>query len=870
MTAATQSRTIVGPATPLDAALWALDEGLWPVCITPWNDRRSKSPGKAPIGKAWGVERPERAFLEATYRRHPQAGVGLKLGAEGRVVDLDIDDPDQAGPVLARLFPDGLPETARWENAAGRFHLLFRYDDRLANLGKSIIKGGEHYPGLEVRIGAPPGDARQLQSVIPPSLMTNGAARRWAHFGPILALPESVIRDLEAHAVTQPGPPSAKSPAAPPRVRDAGRRTTSSDGTTISHDDPLSRARKYLDGCPPAVSGNGGHTQTLKVATAIGPGFDLAPDVAFAMLRDHYNPRCDPPWTEAELRHKVEDAYRNETRRGFVLDTPLARANGRAHAGPDLGVRPGRDGQGGAPPNDGKGGKGPDGGARVITITTAEYDVIDQAVDALGDAPNVYKRGNMLMTIVRDDTPKGKIILRPPGSPRITPLPNPSLRELLTRCARWVKWKTKDGDEYTSASHPPDWAAPAVAARGSWPNVRLIEAVTETPVLRLDGTILDRPGYDERTGLLFEPNAPFPPIPASPKLVDARVAADVLMELVSDFPFDSEHHRAAWLAALLTPLARFAIAGPCPLFLIDANTPGTGKSKLIDVIAVVATGRPMPRTAYPDNDDEMRKRISSIALAGDRLMLLDNIATTFGGSSLDSALTAMTWRDRILGRSEMTAELPLFTVWYATGNNVSLRGDVLRRLVPCRLETREERPEERRVFTIKGDLLEYVRRERPGLVAAALTVLRAHAIAGSPDGGLNPLGSFEAWSRVVRSAVYWATGLDPCQTREELRATDPEVLARTALVEGWLDLPEGRTGMTAAEALKLVKEEPVRYQKVHDVFMEWSRNDELPSARSIGMKLKALKGRVINGKFFRSEEDRGTQVWRVEIVPKPE
>jgi Bifunctional DNA primase/polymerase, N-terminal len=141
MTAATQSRTIVGPTTPLDAALWALDEGLWPVCITPWDDPRSKSPGKAPIGKAWGVERPDRASLEATYRHHPKAGVGLKLGAEGRVVDLDIDDPDQAGPVLARLFPDGLPETARWENAAGRFHLLFRYDDRLANLGKSIIKG---------------------------------------------------------------------------------------------------------------------------------------------------------------------------------------------------------------------------------------------------------------------------------------------------------------------------------------------------------------------------------------------------------------------------------------------------------------------------------------------------------------------------------------------------------------------------------------------------------------------------------------------------------------------------------------------------------------------------------------------------------
>ena len=156
---------------------------------------------------------------------------------------------------------------------------------------------------------------------------------------------------------------------------------------------------------------------------------------------------------------------------------------------------------------------------------------------------------------------------------------------------------------------------------------------------------------------------------------------------------------------LLTPLARFAIPGPCPLFLIDANAPGTGKSKLTDIVAILSTGRAMPRTTYPDNDEEMRKRISSIAIAGDRLMLLDNIASSFGGSSLDAALTGTTWRDRILGRSEMTAELPLFTIWFATGNNVALKGDAIRRVVSCRLETREERPEERRDFAIQGDLL---------------------------------------------------------------------------------------------------------------------------------------------------------------------
>src|SRR5262249_49127335 len=182
------------------------------------------------------------------------------------------------------------------------------------------------------------------------------------------------------------------------------------------------------------------------------------------------------------------------------------------------------------------------------------------------------------------------------------------------------------------------------------------------------------PGRAGPAGRLPAPHAASPAPPAAPSRDDARRAAADLLSVVCDFPFAGEARRAAWLAGLLTPLARFAIAGPCPLFLLDANTPGSGKSLLADIVSLVATGRPMPRTAYPDGDEEMRKRIPSVALAGDRLILIDNVATTFGGAALDSALTAVTWRDRILGRSEMTAELPLVATWFASGNNVALRG----------------------------------------------------------------------------------------------------------------------------------------------------------------------------------------------------
>jgi hypothetical protein len=34
----------------------------------------------------------------------------------------------------------------------------------------------------------------------------------------------------------------------------------------------------------------------------------LGRDVGFDLLWTNYNPRCPPPWTEAELRHKCEEA----------------------------------------------------------------------------------------------------------------------------------------------------------------------------------------------------------------------------------------------------------------------------------------------------------------------------------------------------------------------------------------------------------------------------------------------------------------------------------------------------------------------------------------------------------------------------------
>ena len=70
------------------------------------------------------------------------------------------------------------------------------------------------------------------------------------------------------------------------------------------------RAINYLAKIPAAVSKQGGHRQTFYAARVIVYGFDLGADLGFRILKENYNPRCQPEWADHELWHKVQDADR--------------------------------------------------------------------------------------------------------------------------------------------------------------------------------------------------------------------------------------------------------------------------------------------------------------------------------------------------------------------------------------------------------------------------------------------------------------------------------------------------------------------------------------------------------------------------------
>ena len=71
---------------------------------------------------------------------------------------------------------------------------------------------------------------------------------------------------------------------------------------------PREQARAYVASQPPAVSGCKGHNNTFRVACYL-IGFGLSDPDALELLRE-FSARCQPPWTEKELRHKIKDARR--------------------------------------------------------------------------------------------------------------------------------------------------------------------------------------------------------------------------------------------------------------------------------------------------------------------------------------------------------------------------------------------------------------------------------------------------------------------------------------------------------------------------------------------------------------------------------
>ena len=304
-----------------------------------------------------------------------------------------------------------------------------------------------------------------------------------------------------------------------------------------------------------------------------------------------------------------------------------------------------------------------------------------------------------------------------------------------------------------------------------------LNAVITAPIVFPDGVVLQTPGYHAKYGLFYDPmGVEFPLIPEHPTREQALTALELLKEPIGLYPFKilegetKEHNVSISVALSLFLTMTNRQAWPMvPGHAFSGNRPGVGKGKLVAVASIISYGTMPGVIKQGQKEEEFEKTLTALLQKGVVHVAIDNAYRPLKGDLLDQIVTETKVELRILGTGKIFTVLNNYTVT-ATGNNLVITDDAIRRWLLCQIESQSEAPENE---AFKFNPLELTRQKRPELVTAVGTILKAYIMAGRP--GKFVLGSFDEWSADVPSALVWLGEVNPMKSVEIVKANDPNI-----------------------------------------------------------------------------------------------
>jgi hypothetical protein len=272
-------------------------------------------------------------------------------------------------------------------------------------------------------------------------------------------------------------------------------------------------------------------------------------------------------------------------------------------------------------------------------------------------------------------------------------------------------------------------------------------------------------------------------------------AKTVLKGYIDLFPYAEPEDGAVLAALAVTGFCRLAFK-LAPLTLIDAPVFGAGKTFAAERIAGLNGTIPLAiacTNKSRDGGDEMRKRIETECITGQAgFKILDDVP---GGElpNVESFRTMLTSNSakcsvRVLGESRSVEVSPAKFTWIATGNNVRVTEDMVRRSVHARLDQ-----DKAKVWGWVGEkaaeaALNCIRDEpkaRAEIISAILSLLKHVRQTGVT---LPRLSNFEGWSALPREVAYLVMGADPVATQARLRQNDEKAVEHAEIAIGLLQL----------------------------------------------------------------------------------
>lgn len=502
--------------------------------------------------------------------------------------------------------------------------------------------------------------------------------------------------------------------------------------------------------------------------------------------------------------------------------------------------------------------------SRVQLVQGRESQATDDLLEIMRRLPHLFDYGS------------GLVIPRADGSGELHEVNRATVAYHIGKSAQFFRRRVNaQGAEIERLENPPQRICDTVLGKGAERKLKRLDAVTNAPIMRPDGTIQDTPGYDGEVGLFLDMGEPPLPVPDDPSAAELREALATMWEPVAHFPYDTPDCRAVTLAAMLTAIQR-PMLGATPAFAFDAPRQGTGKSLLAESIGVLATGtRPAAWPHVERNEEEVRKRLLAALRHSKRVMLWDNIMGAFDSAAVATMLTQSHFTDRVLGTNN-TETYPNKALVLLTGNNFTPAGELPRRVLTCRLDAKSETPFTR---TFEFDPRTRMEANHLHMVRAGLTLLRGYVCAGRPRLTPDSLGSFEQWDGMVRQAVLWVAKHvaeadflgDPIQSVRNQAATDPALEVLGDVLHALADV-FGGDWFTASAVATICQEadRPGGLVSAPRRRLAETLSDMMPrgkaSSRAIGRAFTFNRDKPVNGWVLKRspKQHKDAHSWRIE------
>jgi len=479
------------------------------------------------------------------------------------------------------------------------------------------------------------------------------------------------------------------------------------------------------------------------------------------------------------------------------------------------------------------------------------HRVVDAAERELAHTRRHYQRGGLIVTVVTD-----------PGTreTRVQDISAPALVRALAGAATWERFDGRPKEWLRT--DPPARHAAVLFDSTSYHHLPVLSGLARQPYLRPDGSLMTAAGYDPSSGMFGVFDAREFSIPDNPSRADAAAALALLKDLLSEFSFRRDTDLAAALSALLTASVRPSLAH-APMFHARAHMVGSGKSYLCELITAFSTPQRGTPTSFPADDEECRKLLLAELLRAPAVIEFDNLTGDLvAHKSLCTVLTSEHMSGRILGVLK-TATVSTRALFLSSGNNVGPVRDMTRRCITIHLDPGCEVPAARS-FT-RPELVREVLRDRGRYVAAALTIVRAWIVAGSPRADCKPMAGYGDWSDLCRQPLLWLGLADATESVFEAMAEDPDREALDRLLTGWQSAFGKREAMVR-DAVRVATSGD-DHAELREVLRDIADERGEINRRRLGWWIKRNAGRIVDGRrFVRASGNRSAEAWRVESV----